>query len=212
MENINETKQKLIDSAMRLFKRHGYANVTIEQICDAVGISKNTYYYHFESKDSLLLAYLNEKKDLTMQTLTDVLFTEKNNFEKFWILQKKGIDIMLDCGIDIICHLRDMKTIHSALNARYQQEDFFSLQEKIISAAQADGSVRNQADSRALVAASALQFFGVLSVWIVMNGAFDCEKVMRSCFENILDVRPDLRCGGDLYEYFLNVKEKHHAR
>ena len=220
MKNIDETKQKLISSAMRLYKRYGYANVTIEQICEAVGIAKNTYYYHFESKDALLLAYLLEQKDLTVQALGDVLFTEQNNFEKFWFIQKKRIAVLLDCGIDIICHLRDMKTVHSAFAAQHK-EGALTLEAKIIKAAQADGTVRNQTDSLSLTAAGAMLFCGVLIIWIAMDGVFDLEQAVRSGFENLFDVRPDLRHGKDLYAYLLstvqkqrknNVKEKTNAR
>ena len=205
MKNNNNTEQKLIDNAMRLFKRHGYDNVTIDQICDAVGISKNTYYYHFESKDSLLLAYMLEHKKMTAQALTDVLFVEKNHFEQFWFLQKKRIDILLDCGMEIICHLRDMKVVHSAFD---DQEKDALLEAKIISAAQTDGSVRNQSDSRSLAVSSAMLFFGMLMIWISLKGAFDFELAMRSGYESIFDVPPELRRGSDLYEHLISAAQK----
>lgn len=209
MKNNNKTEQKLIDNAMRLFKRHGYANVTIDQICDTVEISKNTFYYHFESKDSLLLAYMLEQKKATMQAITDVLFAEKNHFEQFWVLQKKRIDILLDCGLDIVSHLRDMKTVHSAFSDEHEEDAM--LEAKIIGAAQADGSVRNQSDSRSLVAAAAMSFFGMLMIWVSMKGAFDFELAMRFSYENIFDVRPDLRRGSDLsdlYKHLVSAAQK----
>lgn len=54
------TKQRLIDAAGRRFYRDGFRNVGIDQILADVGISKTAFYKHFESKDDLMLAALED--------------------------------------------------------------------------------------------------------------------------------------------------------
>ena len=52
------TRQRLVDAAVRRFYRDGFRNVGIDQILTDVGISKTAFYKHFESKDDLMLAAL----------------------------------------------------------------------------------------------------------------------------------------------------------
>ena len=40
------TKNKIFETAGKLFKEKGYENVTINNICEACGITKTTFYYH----------------------------------------------------------------------------------------------------------------------------------------------------------------------
>ena len=61
-----ETRQRLIEAAIRRFYRDGFRNVGIDQILADVGISKTAFYKHFESKDDLMLAAL-EVQNLWLQ-------------------------------------------------------------------------------------------------------------------------------------------------
>jgi AcrR family transcriptional regulator len=54
------TRGRLIEAAERRFYRDGFRNVGIEQVYTDVGISKTAFYKHFESKDDLMLAVLEE--------------------------------------------------------------------------------------------------------------------------------------------------------
>jgi len=69
----SDTRQRLMEAAFQRLYRDGFRNVAIDQILADVGISKTAFYKHFESKDDLLLAALenhrrNFEKDLR-QTL-----------------------------------------------------------------------------------------------------------------------------------------------
>lgn len=56
----SETRKKLIDTAKQRFYRDGFRNVGIDAIIDEVGISKTAFYKHFESKDDLMVAVLDD--------------------------------------------------------------------------------------------------------------------------------------------------------
>src|SRR5262245_16244998 len=58
-----KTRQRLLESALWRFYRDGFANVGLDQILDEVGISKTAFYKHFESKDDLMVAVLDEHTD-----------------------------------------------------------------------------------------------------------------------------------------------------
>jgi AcrR family transcriptional regulator len=50
------TRQRLLDEAERLFREHGYAATSLEQIADAADVTKGAIYGHFSSKEDLLLS------------------------------------------------------------------------------------------------------------------------------------------------------------
>ena len=61
----------LTDCALRLFYRDGFRNVGLDQVLEQVGISKTAFYKHFESKDQLMLAALEEQNGRLEQAFRD---------------------------------------------------------------------------------------------------------------------------------------------
>lgn len=88
-----DTKERILDAALEIFARDGYAGTNIKDIAESVGIVKSALYKHFESKEAIwdgvkdrIAAYyevqvgspehlpaipqsLDELYDLTMKTL-----------------------------------------------------------------------------------------------------------------------------------------------
>ena len=58
------TKQKIVNTAWRLFYEQGYENTTVDEIVYESGTSKGSFYHYFESKDALLgsLSFLFDEK------------------------------------------------------------------------------------------------------------------------------------------------------
>jgi AcrR family transcriptional regulator len=66
------TRQRLIDAAGRRFYRDGFRNVGIDQILTEVGISKTAFYKHFECKEDLVLAALEDHHRAMLDTFRNV--------------------------------------------------------------------------------------------------------------------------------------------
>ncbi|AEG81310.1 TetR-family transcription regulator [Corynebacterium ulcerans BR-AD22] len=49
------THQAIEDSATRLVLERGFSNVTVEEICEPVGVSKRTFFNYFATKDDAVL-------------------------------------------------------------------------------------------------------------------------------------------------------------
>ena len=59
MEKGNR-KQEILEAALQLFSAHGFEATSISQIADAVGIRKASLYSHFENKQAILDALVQE--------------------------------------------------------------------------------------------------------------------------------------------------------
>ncbi len=54
MKKGERRKRELLEIAYRMFISQGYENTSVDEIIEAAGIAKGTYYYHFESKEQML--------------------------------------------------------------------------------------------------------------------------------------------------------------
>src|SRR6266496_1242722 len=50
-----KTREAIQHSALALFRKHGYASTTIEQICEAAEVSESTFFRYFPTKEAVVL-------------------------------------------------------------------------------------------------------------------------------------------------------------
>lgn len=53
-----DTRQRLIDVGMALVSRHGFGGTSLQMIADELGFTKAAIYYHFRTRDHLLIALM----------------------------------------------------------------------------------------------------------------------------------------------------------
>jgi TetR/AcrR family transcriptional repressor of nem operon len=49
----HDSKTKLLDAAVRVIRTKGYAASTLDDICKSAGLTKGSFFHHFESKEEL---------------------------------------------------------------------------------------------------------------------------------------------------------------
>jgi TetR/AcrR family transcriptional repressor of nem operon len=54
------TRDKLLDAGKDLMLSRGYSATTVDDICDAAGVSKGSFYHFFETKEDLALEVLEQ--------------------------------------------------------------------------------------------------------------------------------------------------------
>ncbi|MGV0810456.1 helix-turn-helix domain-containing protein [Mycolicibacterium boenickei] len=50
------TRERLVEAAVRLITRHGFAGTSLQMIADELGFTKAAIYYHFRTREQLLSA------------------------------------------------------------------------------------------------------------------------------------------------------------
>jgi len=61
MAKPSDTRAKIVQAASRLFYSEGIGRVSMDAVAEKAGLTKRTLYYHFDSKDDLVAAYLDAR-------------------------------------------------------------------------------------------------------------------------------------------------------
>lgn len=68
-EKNQQTKRRIMDSALKEFAEQGYGSSSVNNICSGEGVSKGIIYHYFQTKDELYLACVDE----CFRTLTEYM-------------------------------------------------------------------------------------------------------------------------------------------
>src|ERR1700712_611894 len=53
-----DTRERILSVALRLFASQGYANTSLRQIADELGVTKAALYFHFKTKEDIVTGIL----------------------------------------------------------------------------------------------------------------------------------------------------------
>lgn len=190
----NETKRLILKKALELIKQNGYDNVTLNDICQAAGISRHTFYYYFSSKDDILRDFYQIPRDISQERLSSILSAE-NNVEQLWQLFEPMIDFVADTGAEIMTRIliANIKRDIGTFELKKEKVEEAKAHAAIIKRAQENGEIRNCSHPVALLHTHVLQLFGVFTSWCMAKGCFDLKQFARSAFEVFFDVKQELR-------------------
>jgi AcrR family transcriptional regulator len=69
-------RTRIAEAALQLFQSQGYRDTTIDQIAAAARVARRTVFYHFPTKEAVLLDHLVVRRKVTLQRLRDRPITE----------------------------------------------------------------------------------------------------------------------------------------
>ncbi|NPA32845.1 MAG: TetR/AcrR family transcriptional regulator [Aquificae bacterium] len=84
-EKRSDTKDKILEAALKLFSRKGFRETTVKDIAKEVGITEGAIYRHFHSKDEIiqeLLSSITKELREEIQKAIDEGGSEEETFTK----------------------------------------------------------------------------------------------------------------------------------
>ena len=180
-----ETKQKIYKAAVEILKKRGFAYLTVSNICKVAEVSNGTFFYHFKTKDELLIYYTYDnfaefrKERNFEETVKDLTFENKIiTFYSYWA------DYMEEIGLDFFSNFYHTKNYSLDVRRWNQREpvSIWNYPGECLSAAKNEGLLKAEltVDHCAEVLCSLIK--GVAFDWCLSNGAFD----MRSRIKEIM--------------------------
>jgi len=77
----DETRARILEAAIGLFQRRGFAAATMREIAAEAGMATGAAYYYFDSKDAIVLAFY-EHAAQEMEPLLEEALSGKKNLEE----------------------------------------------------------------------------------------------------------------------------------
>jgi TetR/AcrR family transcriptional repressor of nem operon len=82
MGRTSDARAKILTAAESLIALQGYSALGVAEICKAAGVPKGSFYYFFESKETLALAVIDEHWARQRQGWASLLAGEAEPFER----------------------------------------------------------------------------------------------------------------------------------
>jgi AcrR family transcriptional regulator len=90
-----QTRERILDTALELFRTKGYGDTTMRQIAEAAGVAVGNAYYYYASKDALILAFYERNHTDHLALLGDRLDGTRDFAERLRLLLRTKIDSAL---------------------------------------------------------------------------------------------------------------------
>lgn len=191
------TAEEIKQKAIALFLDKGYNNVTIQDICDELHITKPTLYKYVNAKEELILDLYDQTIDQLVKD-TYKLVDSDSHLEQLLIIFSTLIKETKKYGYDLFSQMfiANLKENKRSFEMR---ESLTKLCMIIIKKAQTNGEIHNQSPCETLYKALAYCFTGYEVMWCInKQSSFDEDFYLS--MNALLDVDEQYQ---ELYKQFL---------
>jgi AcrR family transcriptional regulator len=88
-----QTRQLILETALRLFRERGYAETTMRAIAKEAGVAVGNAYYYFDSKEHLIQGFYDRNQQAHRAAAEPVLSTDKDFAARLRGVLHAGIDV-----------------------------------------------------------------------------------------------------------------------
>ncbi len=173
MNEKKGTREKIVDAAIDLFKDNPYNQVSVKDICDAAGVTRNSFYYYFENKEIVFDAIGDWCSRAAKKRLSEV-FGAGSAYQQVWNIFKLYFETQIELGPEIMNHVCASRTLKGRSDYySYIDNRLASSITRLISLAQQEEIIRNTQDPTRLLWTAYAIIRGVNIKWCFQWGESD---------------------------------------
>ena len=146
-------EREIVAIAAEIFRKNGYADTSVQDVADAVGILKGSLYYYIDSKEDLLYRVLLEVHEDARGILGEIeAMTDVSPLEKIRAYVRNHVEYNVRNMDKVAVYYHDFGLLSTDRRAeiREQRRAYEDFLEKLIKEAQRAGEVDPGADPRVL--------------------------------------------------------------
>lgn len=172
-KSTRNTKKKIVSAAWRLFYEQGYDSTTVDDIIEASGTSRGSFYHYFDGKDALLssLSFLFDDKYTELMEKMD---PDMNSFDKLIYLNKE-LFFMIEntIPIDLLARMYSTQLVTSGEKHLLDHNRiYYRLLRQIIAEGQQRGQIRSDITVNEIARLYALCERALLYDWCIYSGDY----------------------------------------
>lgn len=177
-----ETRDKIIETAIKQINEHGYDYVTVKDICDSLNLTIGAFYHHFKSKDDIILEILRRHDEFFINH-SDEYLTGNNTLENIIIyLTLLPMRIMEDNGIDLTVKMYCVLLTQESDFPLSPQRGIAQGLTKLIKLGQDNNEITTDEEAVVIQEELLLLTRGIIFNWAESKGSYDLtSKVKKMC-------------------------------
>lgn len=190
--NAVAKKEKIFNSAKSLFRKNGFENVSVDSIVEAAGVAKGSFYVYFDSKDSIIAAFINDyvkEVDADYKTYLDSFDAQTPASDLIISFIEKITHILSnEIGYDQIRTLYRVqitKTVNTDAVLDYHRE-IYQLFHDILRRGIQQGEYRTDIPLEVLTRHFMTAIRGITYEWCIRYPDFDLKQEAREHFRILL--------------------------
>lgn len=188
-----KTKNIIYESAKKLFLEHGIENVSVDSIVESAGVSKGSFYVHFESKDALASFLINDyvtEIDLDYKSYLEGLSSESSAYDIVILMTGKIAEIINDKigyeNMKVLYKAHLTKNIDAHSSVSYNR-DIYKMFEYIINMGIQQGEFRTDIPVATLSHHFVLAMRGITFEWCIRYPDFKLKEQFLEHVEILLN-------------------------
>ena len=199
------TRKNIILASIKLAKENGPSNVTVREICDEAGISKNTFYLYFHNRDEVFGETYFTDDDEKQRRFPQIMLEYDSPLEQFWELLKIDIERHVSYGPKLLAtiSMQNVQQINFFSDDPDQQPETVKVFTSLVGKMQRMGEIKNMADPFHIVKAVYNSAIGVDIRWTQLDGV-ETKKDTAHSVRCLLFLYSVWRCTDSVRRQFLS--------
>lgn len=172
-KSTRNTKGKIVSAAWKLFYQQGYDSTTVEEIVEASGTSRGSFYHYFEGKDSLLssLSYLFDDKYAELEKELDPGLTPVEKLK--YLNQELFLLIENTVSVELLSRLfATQLTTNGERHLLNTNRTYYKLLRKITIEGKEQGVFKEELSVNDITRAYAMFERGLMYEWCISGGNY----------------------------------------
>ena len=194
-----ETKQRLYESAEQLFSQYNYTDVSVEAITEAAGVTKGTFYVHFDSKDELYVSIFADyaaRIDMDYKAFLDDLPSDMPTSDMLLALIEKIADVLIGTvgygKMKTFYTLQLTKTVSTDAVNGYNRE-LYAMFSDLLNKGIQRGEFKISLPLEALARHFVMAIRGITYEWCIRYPDFELKEQALAHFKLLIEgIKPNL--------------------
>jgi AcrR family transcriptional regulator len=185
-DRAKATREAIIAGAASVFEEHGYGGASLTQVSDAAKVTKGALYFHFQSKEELAKAVIEEQHRIVLAESEAILADRRPALTTMILLCRMfGLHLIHEPVVRAGIRLT-LEATAFGQPVRGPYEDWIAAMEQLADQGKKEGQIRSSVSPAAFARFVVASFTGVQMVSGILTGRSDVMQRIEEMWSILL--------------------------
>lgn len=180
-----ETRQRLLKTAIKMIEVHGFDNITVDDICRESKAAKGLFYHYFKSKDDIIIELYRAYDEMYVKKLSKFP-SEMTSIQKLIFTYQKMAKTYQKTGPEYVRQIYKSQIYTGTKYFASESRPYYKLLYEIIAQGQKNKELRKDLSTRELTRMFMIFSRGIVYDWAIHQGDYDLQKAFKTYFSVLL--------------------------